>query len=302
MRDNLIDYIQERRKELNAVILAHFYQRPEIQDIADFVGDSLQLAREAAKTEASVIFFCGVTFMAESAKILNPDRMVIQPEPSAGCPMADMIDARRLREWKAEHPGAVVVCYVNSSAEVKAESDICCTSSNAIQVVESIPPEKTVLFVPDQNLGAYVAKKTGRRIISWPGYCPTHHAVKARDILEIKEKHPGAPVIVHPECQPEVIELADAALSTGGILKYVGQSSAQEFIIGTEEGLLHQLKKRFPDRCFYLARDEFLCPNMKLTTLEKLALAMEKLAPAVEVDEEIRMRAYAALDRMIRIG
>lgn len=302
MGETLTDFIQRRKRELDAVILAHYYQRREIQEIADFVGDSLQLAQEAARVTAKVIFFCGVSFMAESAKILNPDKLVILPEPSAGCPMADMITAEALREWKENHPGSKVVCYVNSSAAVKAESDICCTSSNAIKVIESIPGEYHILFVPDQNLGRFAAKKTGRAITCWEGYCPTHHHVTAQEVASMKQAHPEAVVIVHPECQPDVIEQADEALSTGGMLKYVAQSPAPSFIIGTEEGLMYQLKKNFPDKKFYLAHEKLVCPNMKATTLEKLAVAMEELEPAVEVDEDIRQRAYATLDAMLKIS
>ena len=302
MSNNLIEFIQKRKRELNAVIMAHFYQPPEIQDLADLVGDSLQLARDAANTQAGVIVFCGVSFMAESAKILNPEKLVVMPEPEAGCPMADMITADKLREWKASRPEAKVVCYVNSSAEVKAESDICCTSSNAVQVVNSIAPEYPILFVPDQNLGNFVAGKTGRAIECWPGYCPIHHNVTAQEIMEQKARHPQAPVVVHPECRPEVIKLANEALSTGGILKYAEKSPAQEFIIGTEAGLLHQLKKRFPEKVFHIAREDFLCPNMKLTTLENLARVMDTLEHKMEVPEEIRKRAYLALERMLNIS
>lgn len=303
MADNATEYIVKRKNELNAVILAHFYQRPEIQEIADFVGDSLQLAQKAADTQARAIFFCGVSFMAESAKILNPEKLVVLPEPKAGCPMADMIDGDKLRRWKSEHPEATVVTYVNSSAEVKAESDVCCTSSNAIAVVNSIPEETPILFVPDQNLGAFVSRQTGRRnMISWPGFCPTHHHFKPEAIKDMKSAHPEAVVIVHPECRPEIVDLADEALSTGGMLKYVENSSAQEFIIGTEEGLMYQLRKRFPSKTFYLAHEKLVCPNMKLTTIDKLAYAMESLEPSVEVPEDIRLKAYNALDRMLRIS
>ncbi len=302
MSDNLVEFIKERKQKLNAVIMAHYYQRPEIQDLADLVGDSLQLARDAAQAQADVIVFCGVSFMAESAKILNPEKLVVMPEPEAGCPMADMITADKLRKWKASHPEAKVVCYVNSSAEVKAESDICCTSSNAIQVVNSIPREYPILFVPDKNLGNFVALKTGRKIECWPGYCPTHQDVTAQEIQEMRARHPQAPVVVHPECRPEVIKLADEALSTGGILKYVEKSPAREFIIGTEAGLLHQLEKRFPDKVFHIAREEFLCPNMKLTTLENLAYVMDTLEHKVEVPEDIGIKAYHSLERMLNIS
>jgi len=296
-----IEHIRKKKEELNAVILAHFYQRPEIQEMADYVGDSLQLAVQAAKTTADVIIFCGVRFMAESAKILNPNRTVILPEPQAGCPMADMATAEELRRKKQELPGVQVVCYVNSSAEVKAESDICCTSSNAVKVVNSLPSAVPILFVPDKNLGHFVAKQTGREIVLWEGYCPIHHRVSLEELLEAKRQHPEALVMVHPECQPEVVAASDYALSTGGILETVGRLPNQEFIIGTEEGLLYQLRKHYPGRRFYLVRDEFLCPNMKLTTVEKVLRSLETLEPKIEVPEEIRVKAYRALERMIQL-
>lgn len=296
-----IEYVWKRKEELNAVILAHYYQRPEIQEAADFVGDSLQLAIQAARTDAAVIVFCGVMFMAESAKILNPDKIVILPEPKAGCPMADMATAQQLRAKKATLPQVQVVSYVNSSAEVKAESDICCTSSNAVQVVESLSADVPILFVPDQNLGNYVARRTGRDIMLWEGYCPVHHQVSLAQLLEAKRAHPGAIVVVHPECPPEVIDAADYALSTGGMLELVETSPAREFIVGTEEGLLYQLRKRNPDKQFYLLKTEFVCPDMKLTTMDKLVQALANLKPQIEVPEEVRVKAYRALDKMIRI-
>lgn len=296
-----IRYINRRKQELNAIILAHFYQRPEIQEMADYVGDSLQLAVQAAKTTADVIVFCGVRFMAESAKILNPKRTVLLPEPGAGCPMADMVTAKELRRKKQELPGVQVVCYVNSSAEVKAESDICCTSSNAVKVVNSLPPGVPVLFVPDKNLGHFVARQTGREMILWEGYCPVHHRVSLGELMEAKRQHPGAVVMVHPECQPEVVAASDYALSTGGILETVGSLPDREFIIGTEEGLLYQLRKRYPDRSFHLVRSEFLCPDMKLTTVEKVVRSLETLEPRIEVPEDVRGRAYQALERMINL-
>lgn len=302
MSQSLAEMIQARKKELDAVILAHFYQRPEIQEIADFVGDSLQLAQQATRVTASTIVFCGVGFMAESAKILNPEKRVILPVLEAGCPMADMITAEQLRKWKAEHPGSTVVCYVNSSAEVKAESDLCCTSANAVRVVESIPPDQQILFVPDQNLGDFVAKKTGRKIIAWEGYCPTHHYVTPTLIHQVKKQYPDAVVVVHPECRPDVVAIADAALSTGGMIKYIGESPARTFIVGTEEGIMYQLHKRYPDRKFILAHEEMICPNMKLTTIADLARAMETLEHEIDVDEEIRVRATRALEAMLRIG
>lgn len=302
MSSDLARYIAERKKELRALILAHYYQLPEIQDCADFVGDSLQLARKAAETDAQVIVCCGVHFMAESAKILNPEKTVLIPETSAGCPMADMVTAERLREKKALYKEAAVVCYVNSSAEVKAESDICCTSSNAVEVVKSIPEGKDIIFVPDRNLGTFVARKTGRNLILWEGYCPVHEVVTWGEIEEQKRLHPDAEIVVHPECPPEVTARADAVRSTAGILKYVMESPQQEFIIGTEEGFLYTLKKHCPDKKFYLARPEFTCADMKKITLEKLALALEKLQHEVKVPENIREKAYNALQKMIAIG
>lgn len=295
-------YIEEKKKELNAVILAHYYQLPEIQDCADFVGDSLQLARMAAETDAQVIVCCGVHFMAESAKILNPEKTVLIPEVKAGCPMADMVTAEKLREKKAAYKNPYVVCYVNSSAEVKAESDICCTSSNAVEVVKSIPEEKEIIFVPDRNLGHFVARQTGRELILWEGFCPVHNVVTLDEIKGQKKLHPEAEVVVHPECPPEVTREADAVRSTAGILKYIKESDKKEFIIGTEIGFLYTLQKNCPDKKFYLARSEFTCPDMKLITLESLALALEKKQHEVEVPPEIREKAYNALNRMIAIG
>ncbi|MDD2510443.1 MAG: quinolinate synthase NadA [Syntrophomonas sp.] len=301
MPAELEQYVLRRKKEINAVILAHFYQLPEIQDIADFVGDSLQLAIQAAATSAQAIVFCGVNFMAESAKILNPDKTVILPDIRAGCPMADMAGAEALRKMKAENPGAAVVCYVNSSAEVKAESDICCTSSNALNVVCSIPEDRTIIFVPDQNLGAYIQSQTGRKMILWEGYCPIHHALSWAEVEKQKELHPEAQVVVHPECLPEVTRKADAVRSTAGILEHVRSSNETEFIIGTEEGFLYTLQKNCPEKKLYLARENFHCPDMKYITLEKLAGALENMEYQVEVPPEISRRAHRSLDRMIEI-
>jgi quinolinate synthase len=298
----LRDFITRRKRELNALILAHFYQLPEIQDIADYVGDSLQLARQAAETEADVIVFCGVSFMAESAKILSPDKMVLLPEIKAGCAMADMVTAEDLRSLKEKHPGAVVVCYVNSTAVVKAESDICCTSANAVNVVKSIPQDKTVIFAPDRNLGAYIQSQTGRKMILWEGCCPVHDELNGEEVREQMRLYPGAKVVVHPECAPDVIDLADAVRSTAGILNYVKNSPDKEFIIGTEEGFIYTLQKNCPDKVFHLARQQFRCEDMKLTTLEKLAVSMEQLQYQIEVPEDIRQRAYLTLERMLKIN
>jgi len=301
MSQEILEYIGRRKRELNALIMAHFYQPPEIQDVADFVGDSLELARQAALTDADVIVLCGVSFMGESAKILNPVKTVLLPEPEAGCPMADMVTGEALRAKKAQYPEAVVVSYVNTSAEVKAESDICCTSSNAVAVVNSIPADRPILFVPDRNLGSYIARQTGRDLILWEGCCPIHDLVSREQVEEQKRLHPEAPVVVHPECPPEVTMMADAVLSTAGILKYVGTQPESEFIIGTEEGLLHKLQRMYPDKYFYLARSDFRCKDMKAITLSVLASAMEKLEYQVEVPEDIRQKAHQALQRMLDV-
>lgn len=302
LKDNLREYITARRKELNAVIMAHYYQPAEIQDIADLVGDSLQLARQAAENPAQVIICCGVKFMAESAKILSPDKTVILPSPEAGCPMADMATADELRKKKAEYPDAVVVSYVNTSAEVKAESDICCTSSNAVQVISSIPEDKLVIFVPDKNLGRFVQGQTSRDMILWGGYCPIHDRLSLDDIKQTRERHPAALLAVHPECRPEISAMADAVKSTAGLLDYIKNSEAQEFILGTEAGFVHTLNKHCPDKKIYLAYEQFICKDMKLIDLEKLAVAMESMESRIEVDPQISSKAREALDRMLQIS
>lgn len=302
MPKDWLEIIKKKKEELNAVILAHYYQIPAIQDVADFVGDSLQLAQQASKTDADVIVSCGVVFMAESAKILNPGKKVLIPEISAGCPMADMITAEDLRKLKSLYPEAVVVCYVNSSAAVKAESDICCTSANAVQVVAAIEPDKQVIFVPDRNLGHYVATQTGRDIILWEGYCPAHDILNMKTLEQQIEKHPQAQIVVHPECRPEIIARADGVCSTGGMLEWVKNSSAKEFIIGTEEGFVYSLQKACPDKKFYLARQPFLCADMKKIDLPKLAQALENLQYEITVPEEISARALKSLQKMLEIG
>ncbi len=298
---SLADRIQILKEEKDAIILAHNYQVGEVQDIADFVGDSLQLSIEASKVTNSIIVFCGVHFMAETAKMLNPDKMVLLPDSNAGCPMADMITAGQLRELKEKHPGAVVICYVNSTAEVKALSDICCTSSNAIKVVESVPEDKDIIFIPDKYLGSYIQGKTGRKMIFWNGYCPTHIRINARQIIEIKKKHLDAEVIVHPENTPEVIEVADRVESTGGMLKYMKDSGNKSFIVGTEVGIIHRLKKESPDKEFIPAFAKAICPNMKLITLEKVLWALEGEETKIEVPEDIAVKAKSAIDRMIAL-
>jgi quinolinate synthase len=293
--------ILELKRKLNAVIAAHNYQRPEVQDIADFYGDSLELARECAKVDADVIVLCGVRFMAESAAILNPERTVLLAEGSAGCPMADMIDVDDLREWKQKYPRAAVVCYVNSSAAVKAESDVCCTSANAIEVVESLPNNE-ILFIPDRHLGHYISTKTDKRIILYPGYCPPHQRLKLAHLKLGKELHPDAVVLVHPECSAEVIAQADAALSTSQMIRYVKGSDRDTFLIGTEEGILHRMRQENPGKNFHLLTTGLRCPDMKKTTLESIVRTMEERRNIVKVSEEVRVRAKHALDGMIGVS
>ncbi|MGB9803689.1 quinolinate synthase NadA [Desulfofundulus sp.] len=297
----LSEEIKRLKKQRRAVILSHVYQRPEVQEIADFVGDSLELSRQAAKTDAEVIVFCGVHFMAESAAILSPDKIVLLPEIKAGCPMADMVTVEVLREKKKEIPGVVVVCYVNTSAAVKAESDVCCTSANAVKIVSSLPEDRPVLFIPDQNLGQYVARQTGREIHLWKGYCNTHDKLFAEDVLAAREAHPNALVLVHPECRPEVIDLADVVASTTGMIRFARESDASEFIICTETGILHQFRKQCPDKEFYQASDKLICPDMKATTLEKVHRALVTLEPRVTVPPEIREKALRSLERMLAV-
>lgn len=301
-KQKIIDEIIELKNERNAVILAHLYQRPEIQQIADYVGDSLGLAQKAAATDADVIVFCGVHFMAESASILCPDKIVLLPEPDAGCPMADMVTADQLREMKADYPDALVVTYVNSSAAVKAESDIICTSANAVKVVLSLPPDKQIIFTPDKNLGAFVASRTGRELLLWPGYCPTHDQLRAEQIEKLRAAHPEADVLIHPEARPEVLRLADCVCSTSQMIGYVRESEKEEFIIGTEEGILYKLTSEFPEKRFYLAAQELYCRNMKLTSLEKLRDCLQQLQPRVSVDSGIRDKANRALARMLELS
>ena len=292
--------ILKLKREKNAVILAHNYQLGEVQDIADFVGDSLELSQNAAKTTADVIVFCGVHFMAETAAILCPDMTVLLPDTHAGCPMADMITAKQLKQRKDELPGATVVCYVNTTAEVKAESDICCTSANGVKVVESLDSEE-ILFVPDQYLGHYVSTKTDKKMTFWPGYCPTHVRIQPKDIIRLKQEYPRAKVAVHPECRPEVIALADEVLSTGGMIRYARREDINKMIVGTEMGIIYRLRKENPGKRFIPVSEQAICPNMKLITLEKILWSMEEMAPQVKVPEAIRLKAKAAVDRMLAI-
>jgi quinolinate synthase len=297
----LTEKILKLKKKRNAVILAHNYQLGEIQDIADFVGDSLDLSQNAAKTDASVIVFCGVHFMAETASILCPDKTVLLPDEHAGCPMANMITAPQLRARKKEHPKATVVCYINSSAAVKAESYICCTSANAVGVVESLDTSE-IIFVPDQYLGHYISTKTAKKMILWPGFCPTHARIMPEYIVKLRHEYPEAKVVVHPECRPDVIALADEVLSTSGMIKFARREDVQEMIVGTEMGIIYRLKKENPGKKFIPVSEQAICPNMKLITLEKVLWSLEEMAPEVKVPEKIRLKAKAAVDRMLAVG
>ena len=297
----IIAEIMKLKKQKNAVILVHNYQRPEVQDIADFIGDSLELSQRASQTTADVIIFCGVHFMAETAYIINPKRTVLLPEPESGCPMADMITAEALIAKKKELPGVTVVCYVNSTAAVKAESDICCTSANAVKVVRSLSA-KEILFVPDQYLGQWVSQKTGKPMHLWPGFCPTHMRILAEDILREKQLHPGALALVHPECRPETKAVADEVMSTGGMIRYARESKAKEMIIGTETGIIYRLQKENPGKTFIPATEKAVCPNMKRITLEKVLWALQEMQHRITVPEDIRVRALSAVERMLAIS
>ena len=294
--------IRRLAAERNAVILAHNYQRGEVQDVADYTGDSLELARRATQVEADVIVFCGVYFMAETAAILNPGKTVLIPDPTAGCPMADMITGEQLRELKAKHPGAKAVCYVNSTAEVKAECDMCVTSGNAERVMATFEPDDEIIFVPDQHLGSHIMGLLGRNYILWPGYGPTHAALTARTIADARAAHPGAPVLVHPECAKDVRDAADERLSTGGMCRYARESSAREIIVGTEVGILHRLRAENPEKVFHPVSERIVCPNMKKTTLDSLAECLREMKNRVVVPEEIAVRARRAIDAMLAIG
>jgi quinolinate synthase len=297
---NIVDDILKLKKAKNAVILAHNYQLPEIQDIADFVGDSLGLSIQAAGTDAQVIVFCGVHFMAETAKILSPRKTVLIPDMNAGCPMADMINADQLRVVKSEHPGATVLCYVNTTAEVKAECDLCCTSANVVSIVKDVMKEnKEVIFVPDKYLADYVSTETGCDLIVWNGYCPTHAKILPEHILLQKEQHPGAVVLAHPECTPGVRRLADKVISTEGMCMYANETKVKEFIVATEVGILHRMRRDNPDKTFYPASDMAICPNMKLTTLEKVRWALDGMHNEITLDRETIAKAKRCIQRML---
>jgi quinolinate synthase len=301
MNEHLIEQIKKLKTERSAVILAHNYQPGEIQDLADFTGDSLGLSIQASQTDAEVIVFCGVLFMAETAAILSPEKTVLLPEKSAGCPMADMITGEQLRQLKQKNPDALVVCYVNSSAEVKAESDYCCTSANAVEVVNSLPEDKRIIFVPDQHLGQFVADRTGRELILWPGYCTTHVLITVDDIKAARAKYPDAIVMAHPECTEPVKEISDELLSTGQMLKFAARSTVKRFIIATENGIIHALKKQNPEAEFFPASDRAICPNMKKITVDKVISSLENMQYKITIDEMIRVKAKKALDRMVEI-
>ena len=289
------------KKERNAIILAHYYQRDEIQEVADFRGDSFLLAQKAAQTDADVIVFCGVHFMGESAKILAPDKVVLIPDERAGCPMADMVNVDGLRELKKRHPNATVVTYINSSAEIKAEAEVCVTSSNAVKIIQKIPNDE-IIWVPDKNLGHYVSRFTDKKMIIWEGYCNTHDMLTVRDVEEMKAKYPNAEFVAHPECRPEVVEMADFVGSTTAIIKYCKESPAQEFIVGTEDGTGYQLRKDSPHKKFYFASKYLVCPNMKVNNLKKLVKCLENMKPQMYVPPHIAEKARISLDRMLQLA
>ena len=298
----LAEEIRRLARERNATILAHNYQRGEVQDVADYTGDSLELARRATQVDSDVIVFCGVYFMAETAAILNPGKTVLIPDPTAGCPMADMITGAQLRELKAKHPGAKAVCYVNSTAEVKAECDMCVTSGNAVRVMATFAPDEEIIFVPDQHLGSHIMGLLGRKYLLWPGYCPTHAALNAKSIADARAAHPGAPVLVHPECAKDVRDAADERLSTGGMCRYARESAAKEIVVGTEVGILHRLRQENPGKVFHPVNDRLVCPNMKKTTLENLAECLREMKHRVVVPEDVAARARRAIDAMLAVG
>lgn len=302
MQNDIVDKILKLKEKRRAIIVAHNYQIGEVQDIADYVGDSLGLSQTASKTQAEVILFCGVHFMAETAAILCPDKKILMPDTNAGCAMANMITSRQLMEMKKKYPRAVVVCYINSTAEIKAESDYCCTSSNAVKVTSHIPKDKEVLFIPDKYLGDYVSSQLKRELILWEGYCPTHRRILAEDISKNKNLHPRAEVLVHPECTPDVIAVADKVFSTSGMIRYASRSSSDEFIIGTEIGIIHTLKKKEPNKKFYPASILADCDSMKLTTLEKILWSLEDMAYQVKVSKDIAQRAKKSIDRMLELS
>ncbi|MBW1773906.1 MAG: quinolinate synthase NadA [Deltaproteobacteria bacterium] len=297
----ITERIGQLLKEKNAILLVHNYQLPEIQDIADLCGDSLELSMKASETDADVIVFCGVHFMAETASILSPDKSVLLPVETAGCPMADMITAKGLRDLKQKMGDVEVISYVNTTAEVKAESDICCTSANAVSVANSVDPQKQILMTPDRNLAQYTRKQTGREIQYWDGYCPIHNNLSAQQAEKVKAAHPDALFLAHPECPPEVLDLADEVKSTSGMISYVKESDHRKFIIGTEAGMLHPLCQENPEKVFIPADPGMICADMKKTGLRDVLRALEEMTPVVNVPEDIRVPAKRALDRMLAV-
>ena len=299
---NLVKEILFWKKEREAIILAHVYQPGEIQDIADFTGDSLFLSQQASQTNAKVIIFCGVQFMAETAAILSPEKIVLLPEIKAGCPLADMAPIEKVKKKLKELPKVAIISYVNSYAATKALSDYCCTSANAVQVAQAIPAERDILFIPDKNLADFTAKRSKRRIIPWQGFCPVHNILTKEDVIKVKKLHPKALLLVHPECRPEVCNLADYIGSTRGIIEFASNNPAKEYIIGTELGIFHPLKKNNPDKQFFPASKKMICEDMKLITLEKVLYSLQNLEPRITVPEDIRKKSLKALNRMIEIS
>ncbi len=298
----LAEKIRRLKKDRGAVILAHNYQPPEIQDIADHLGDSLDLSRLAQRIEERIIIFCGVHFMAETAAILSPEKKIILPDPSAGCPMADMLSADDLVLLKKDHPDAAVVMYINSTAEVKAHTDSCCTSANAVKVVESIPNGKRIIFGPDQYLGGWVRSQTDREMIVWNGYCPSHQKIFPEQIEKLRKENPDAVVMVHPEVNPEVAGVADQILGTGGMIRFASKSNAETFIVGTETGMVYRLEKLYPEKYFIAASKQAVCPNMKKISLEKILSSLEALEPIIRVAPDVAGLALSSIERMIEIG
>lgn len=294
--------IRKLKKERNAVILAHNYQRAEVQEVADYTGDSLGLSRIAAKVDEPVIVFCGVSFMAETAKLLSPDKTVLLPDINAGCPLANMLTVRELRALKQKHPNAVVVTYVNSSAAVKAESDYCCTSANASTVVAAVPEDREIIFAPDKNLGRWAEKQTGRKMIIWQGFCPTHQKIRLSDVEQKRKEFPDAKIVVHPECAEDVCDAADFVGSTSAMVRFAEETDARQIVVGTEIGMLHPLRKAGPDKEFIPLSELADCPNMKLVTLEKIIWSLEDMVEKIDVPADIAAKANKAIRRMVELG
>ena len=302
MNEGLLQKIEKLKRKRNAIILAHNYQSCEVQEVADYVGDSLELSIKAAQTKADVILFCGVRFMAETASILSPEKIVLMPDKNSGCPLADMVDKKSLKNWQKKYPDSTTVAYVNTAAAVQAESDLCCTSANADKIVSSLD-NLQILFVPDKHLAHWTAERVpDKKIIPYPGYCRVHMKILAEDVLRMKKKYPGAEVIVHAECSPSVIALSDRVLSTGGMCKYAMESKAKEFIVGTEVGIIHRLKKENPNKNFYPANEFAVCSDMKLITPEKIVTSLSEMKDEVKVPEKIRENARKPIERMLEIN